>query len=269
MAATDKPTDKGVFAIPSLFQASTKAVITNLDNYEESLWETPENIKLAVLQLMSKRGLITDENIDRVLNRGIKCLDLSNSKVTDESLFKLTSVRHLLKIDLNSFKGWNRSITSAGIISLSKTCRYLQVVYLRRNINLTDDAVKALSENCPMLRELDVGGCTLLTDASLRMLGENSRHLKSLNIIATQATDDGIYKLCIGNCSRTITEIDVSGCKHLTDEAVNLLIQNCSQLRIILFARCPNITENARIALEEKLNSSNGAKMKQVSWTIY
>jgi len=268
MATTDMKST-GVFAIPSLFQASTKAVITNLDCYQESLWETPENIKLAVLQLMSKRGLITDENIDKVLNRGIRCLDLSNSKVTDESLFKLTSVKQLLKIDLNSFKGFNRNITSTGIISLSKTCRYLQVVYLRRNINITDDAIKALSENCPMLRELNVGGCTLLTDASLQTLGENSKHLKSLNIIAIQATDNGILKLCQGSCSRTITEIDMSGCKDLTDDAVDFLIQCCSQLRIILFARCPNITENARISLEEKLNSSSGAKMKQVSWTIY
>ncbi|XP_005102496.1 protein AMN1 homolog [Aplysia californica] len=262
-------TESSIFAIPSLFQASTKAVIHNLHNYEESLWETPENIKQAILRLMSKRGLITDENIDKVLTPRLRSLDLSGSKVSDECLFKLSSVRHLVKLDLNSFKESNQSITSAGIISLSKTCPYLQIVYLRRNINLTDDAICALSENCPMLRELNVGGCILLTDSSLRALGESSKSLKSLNIIASQVTDDGIHSLCQGDCSQVLTEIDMSGCKHLTDEAVELLLQSCPQLRILLFARCPGITENSRIALEEKLLSTEGAQMKQVSWTIY
>ena len=52
--------------IPFLFTRSTTAVIQHLDSYEDSLWETPENVKQAILRLMSKRGLITDQNIDKV-----------------------------------------------------------------------------------------------------------------------------------------------------------------------------------------------------------
>ncbi|CAG5124266.1 unnamed protein product [Candidula unifasciata] len=262
-------TNSSIFAIPSLFQASTMVVIYHLDSFEESLWETPANIKQAVLRLMSTRGLITDDNIDKVLHSRLQCLDLSISRVSDQCLFKLSQLKHLVKIDLNSFKEPNESITSAGIVSLSKSCPHLQIVYLRRNVNVTDEGIIAISKGCPMLRELNVGGCVLLTDATLIALGCHSKYLKSLNISATQVTDNGIDSFCHGLCSQVLTEVDISGCRKLTDDAVEILISTCPLMKILLFAGCPSITENARISLESKLLSAGGLKMKQVSWTIY
>ncbi|KAH9495400.1 Antagonist of MEN (Mitotic Exit Network), partial [Bulinus truncatus] len=218
------------------------AVIRHLSIYEESLWETPSNIKQAVLCLMSKRGLITDYNIEKVLYSRLMSLDLSISQVSDQCLFKLFKMKQLYKIDLNSFKEANKAITSAGIIKLSESCPNLQIVYLRRNIKLTDEAIITLSKNCPRLRELNVGGCILLTDESLKALGENSHHLKSLNISSTQVNDSGIQSLCQGICSYVMAEIDVSGCSSLTDSTIENLIMMCPVIRILLFARCPNIT---------------------------
>ncbi|CAL1527185.1 unnamed protein product [Lymnaea stagnalis] len=263
--------DRGpsIFDFPSLFQTSTSAVIRHLSNYEDSLWDTPASIKQALLRLMSKRGLITDQNIDKVLHSRLLSLDLSSSKVTDQCLFKLSRMKQLFKIDLNSFKVPNETITSAGIISLSESCPNLQIVYLRRNVNLTDEAVLALSRNCPRLCELNVGGCLLLTDNSLVALGENSHYLRSLNITLTQVSDSGIHSLCQGCCSKVITEIDISGCGNLTDDSVEMLLMLCPKIRILLFERCPSITENSRLALNERLISTHGAKMKQVSWTVY
>lgn len=78
------------------------------------------------------------------------------------------------------------SIFIAGIIQLAQNCRSLQTVYLRRCLNLTDEAVIALSTNCPQLRYLNVGGCTMLTDRCLEALGRNSRFLKCLNMANTK-----------------------------------------------------------------------------------
>lgn len=77
-------------------------------------------------------------------------------------------------------------ICISGILSLSRSCPHLQIVYLRRNVNVTDEAIIAISKGCPLLRELNVGGCVLLTDATLVALGYHSKCLKSLNISATQ-----------------------------------------------------------------------------------
>ena len=68
-----------------------------------------------------------------------------------------------------------------GLVSLAVGCRYLQVVYLRRCVNVGDDAIVALARNCRQLRDLNLGGCTLVTDASLLALAEHSSLLSSIN----------------------------------------------------------------------------------------
>jgi len=64
-------------------------------------------------------------------------------------------------------------------------CRYLQVVYLRRCVNVGDEGVIALARNCCQLRELNLGGCTPVTDASLHALSEHSSLLSSIDFSRT------------------------------------------------------------------------------------
>lgn len=73
------------------------------------------------------------------------------------------------------------SFSFQGVTSLSESCPNLQVLFLRRCINLTDAGIISVSEKCTSLVELNVGGCLLLTDASLQALGQNSKHLRSCN----------------------------------------------------------------------------------------
>lgn len=195
-------------------------------------------------------------------------LDLSMSQVTDTCLFKLSRCRNLRKIDLNSAKESNQAIGSDGVISLSRSCPMLQVLYLRRCINLTDDAVIAVSQNCPALVELNCGGCTNLTDASLEALGQNSQHLKSVNFSNAQVTDSGVLSLVSGKCSNSLKEIHMNNCVNLTDEAVEAVVQYCPQISILLFHGCPKTTENARIALEELMTGST-SRVRQITWTVY
>jgi len=68
-----------------------------------------------------------------------------------------------------------------GVVSLAAGCRHLQVVYLRRCVNVGDEAIIALASHCRQLRDLNIGGCTLVTDASLQALAEHASQLSSIN----------------------------------------------------------------------------------------
>ncbi|XP_076445625.1 protein AMN1 homolog [Babylonia areolata] len=258
--------DSGL-AVPSLFKKCIYAVVNSLQHYEDDLSTTPLVIKQACLALMSKRGLITDDNITKVVCNRIRVLDLSACDISDTCLFRLSACRNLYKVDLNA-KISNENITSAGIISLSQSCPHLQVLYLRRCINVTDDGVIAVSRNCPSLRELNTGGCVRLTDASLEALGQNSSCLTSVNFSRTDVTDMGVYSLVSGVCSSSLKEVDMSGCQRLTDEAVEGVVQMCPQTRILIFHGCPRITENARVALEGLMHNGN-TTMTQITFTVY
>ncbi|KAK6169962.1 hypothetical protein SNE40_018472 [Patella caerulea] len=255
----------------SLFYISARAVVTEIGHYAEMLHDAPPHIKDQCLKLMSRRGLVTDENIEMVVHKRLKTLELNLCEnITDNGLYKLKKVcPYLCKIDLNCTATEIRSaITSEGITSLAQSCPHLQIVFLRKCDNITDDGVIALTTNCRHLQHLNLRGCTQLTDRSMITIADNLSFLSSLNVSMTQITDEGVYRLVSGDCKNTLKELDISSCIELTDEAVEGVTQCCKQISILIFHGCPKMTEQARIALEE-LAHRQGTKIKQLTFTVY
>ena len=77
---------------------------------------------------------------------------------------------------------------STGIIKVFSSCHNLQTVYLRRCVNVTDDAVAALTQHCSHLEHLNLCGCINITDASLQLIALNCGFLQSLNISKTKVS---------------------------------------------------------------------------------
>lgn len=73
-----------------------------------------------------------------------------------------------------------------GICKVFASCCNLRTVYLRRCVNLTDDAVAALTRHCSHLEHLNLYGCVKITDASLQLIAHNCKFLQSLNISNTK-----------------------------------------------------------------------------------
>ncbi|XP_078583665.1 protein AMN1 homolog [Branchiostoma floridae x Branchiostoma japonicum] len=254
-------------SVASLLSWSLRSLVANFSCHANHVHTLPPNIKDKLVHLMSKRGVIRDDNIGKVVHQKMRELDLSESEVSDLSLEQLSVCRNLRKIDLNAVKGNTTTVTTAGILSLVRSCHLLQVVHLRRCIEVTDDAIVALSENCRQLMCLNIGGCAKITDRSLDALGQNSRMLRSINFGHTKVTDDGVISLATGKCRQCLTEVHMDGCQLLTDDAVEVIMESCPRISILIFHSCPKITDRSRVALEEL--SGPNSKMKQVTWTIY
>lgn len=254
--------------VSTLLDCCIKSVINNFNRYTDLVGNLPANLKDKCIYLMSKRGLLTDHNIGKILHDKVRVLDLADCEISDLGLSAICKCPQLKKIDLNSNKQSRTNITSEGVSRLATSCRQLQTVYLRRCINITDVAVESISRSCPQLRLLNLGGCQNITDSSLEVLGENSKFLKSINLSSTQVSDVGIMKLVSGQCAASLTEVHINGCQKVTDEAVEAIMQFCPQISIFIFHGCPNITEQSRQALED-LTLSRSSPMKQVTWTIY
>lgn len=246
----------------------TESIVSHLSLNENYIENLPSNLKDKCLYLMSKRGSITDSNISKFLHDKISVLDLSESNISDVGLARISRCSNLRKLDLNSAKESRTEVSSSGIQQLLSKCPHLQTVYLRRCLNLTDDAIITMSQHCKQLRLLNIGGCRLITDKSLEALGQNSTFLRSINFSKTKVTTEGVISLVMGNCKTTLKEIHMDGCFEVTDEAVEAAVQFCPNLSILLFHSCPKITEKSREALEQK-SLEGGTPMKQVTWTIY
>ncbi|KAK3748439.1 hypothetical protein QZH41_017299, partial [Actinostola sp. cb2023] len=89
------------------------------------------------------------------------------------------------------------------IVAVANSCTKLQIVFLRRCVNISDEAIIALAQHCPYLQLLNIASCNI-TDASLKVLATNSKFLQSLNVSKTQITDDGVMSLANGCCARSL-----------------------------------------------------------------
>lgn len=249
--------------VSSLQNHCLRAVACQLPNHETSLYALPVEIKAKLIHLLSKRGLLTDSNIEKVLHPSLRDLELCECRISDSGLASLCVCENLRKLDLNATKNSRDDITSEGVIKVFTSCCQLQTVYLRRCINVSDTAIITLTENCRHLEHLNLCGCINITDTSLHVLAKNCRFLQSLNISKTKVTDNGIMQLTTGKCRQSIKEVQVSHCIHITDASIEALLALCPRINILIFDGCPHVTESSRHAIEE------AGQLKQLSWTVY
>jgi len=249
--------------IDDLVNLSLSTVADNHHLYGKELNQIPVVLKSQLIKLITRRGSINNKILSLCLTKFITELDLTNCVVND-STFKIIAAKcpYLSCINLNSIKNNRDDITENDLILLFKTCSKLTIVLLKKCINTTDTAIISLANNCPLLKVLNVGGCKRITDASLAALSK-LYHLKSLNFSSTKVTDKGLSHICKSLSAPLIKEIDISGCKKLTDRSVQVIIQHCHDINVLLFHGCIKITENSRHILSYNHNT------KLLTWTAW
>ncbi|PIK51993.1 hypothetical protein BSL78_11141 [Apostichopus japonicus] len=217
-------------------------VVKILYLHHNDVEKLPTNIKEKLLNLMCKRGLISDVNISKVVTSKTRHLDLSWSNFSDQALQSIKVCKNLRKIDINCTKGERENITSEGFQVIAESCPYLQAVGLRRCVNITDDAIIPLAKSCKQLMELNIGGCKHITDESLMAISQSCKFLRSINFSNTKVTDNGVITLATGVCQRSLNEIYMSHCIHLTNQSIEAIVMFCPNVQTLIFDGCPCIT---------------------------
>ncbi|XP_031565896.1 protein AMN1 homolog [Actinia tenebrosa] len=255
-----------VVYVSSLQSSCIRSVADHVQEHQKSLHLLPNEVKDKLVKLFSKRGLLNDEILPKVVTSHIRELDLSESSPTDVGLATLSQCKGLKKLDLNAVKDRRENISSEGIINVVKCCTKLQTVYLRRCVNITDIAIKELAHNCPYIQHLNIAACNIM-DESLKALANNCRYLQSLNVCRTKITDDGVMSLANGCCAASLKELHVAHCTEISDDSLEAILMLCPKICILIFHGCPLVTERLRYAMDEVIE--RGGKMRQVSWTVY
>lgn len=175
-------------AVSSLLNLSLSALARNVSLLESELETLPVEVKSKCLKLLSRRGLVNDANIHKLLHKKTHVLDLSGCDgVSDVGLTAANACSNLVKLDLNALGATGRlSISSKCLASLAPFWPHLQVVFLRRCSLVTDHAIVTIAENCLQLRHLNVSGCRSVTDASLKAIAKCSLRLESIDMSRTR-----------------------------------------------------------------------------------
>jgi F-box and leucine-rich repeat protein GRR1 len=109
---------------------------------------------------------------------------------------------------------------------MSKYCPLLTKAILDECINITEDGLIPLLSECPYIQRLTLTGVVHVTDRCIvqAVNAHGLRHIKELNL---------------------------SGCKNITDIAVSAIARNCALLNELSLSGCVNVTSKSVIELAD------------------
>ncbi len=115
--------------------------------------------------------------------------------------------------------------------------------------NLRDHALLCLV-NFPNLTDLNLNGCHELTDNALVNVFRQCPKISRLSLYWNpRLTDKGLSGIALAPCRQTLCHLNLSGVKHLTDSAIQLLASSCPNLSRLDLTRLGKLTDLSLVAL--------------------
>ncbi|XP_068659009.1 uncharacterized protein [Aristolochia californica] len=156
--------------------------------------------------------------------------------------------------------------------------------------NLTDTSLKVTAEKCPGLHAVDLSNLQKLTDSSLRYIANSCREIQVLRIRSNAFSDEACAafleasggslkelslnsvkevanhtaKAIASRCSSTLQILDLSFCRKLKDEALGLIVDACSSLRLLKLFGCTQVTRTFWDGHSNSLVSIIGGKASPI-----
>nr|CAH8871612.1 unnamed protein product [Trichobilharzia regenti] len=222
--------------------------------------------QLTSLVLSGYSGLL-DEDLNCIL-KGLACclksLDISSClNLTDVSLSSVCTYSPYLETFVAS---WCRGFTDSGIRNLSSNAletenRSLFSLKHLKSVNLCDcSRITGSSFLCNTsdslnlydLRSLRIGRIGSLDGSVLLSVPSIAPQLHVLDISRSSA-DDKTIEVLTTKLSNTLRELFVSGCEHLTDQALSSILTNIPFLRTLDISFCPYISPKAVLLFKSSM----------------
>eukprot|EP01134_Creolimax_fragrantissima_P001548 CFRG1548T1 len=160
-------------------------------------------------------------------------------------------VRAYPNIRILSLRGCHR-LTDYGMqkaLSL-RTIRNLSSIDMFNCIHITDETIIHLVKTFPMLRRLKLSNCNLITAKGIAAIGtlQSLVHIDVALMVALK--DEHLWELGANGCP-SLVELDISGCRLVTNSGVSMLLMGCTSINKLRAVKCPKLTR----ALEKQFSA--------------
>ncbi|KAL2945110.1 DNA repair protein rhp7 [Bienertia sinuspersici] len=219
---------------------------------------------------LSHCSLLTDVGIDSIANSlGSNLQELYLDECDDLNAMRmLPMLQRMRSLDVLSLRGL-----------LSVSDKFIREFILTNGENmkelvldgcekLTDSSLKFIAETCSQLRVLDLSNLGKLSDIGLALLTNGCCKLQDLKLRRCRFSDDAIaafleasgeflHELSLNGISKVaqnttislarrcknLESLDLSWCRHLTDEALGLIADSCSSLKLLKLFGCTQVSD--------------------------
>lgn len=188
------------------------------------------------------RPNVTSDFIDALVSlKGLTCLDLSCSSISDELLCCVAEEEvPLKKLVLQGCCNYSY----VGVFCLLSTCRFVEYLDLQNAVFLCDRGLEQLCEFLGNLVSINVSGCRMLTDLALFALVSKCPLLSEIKMGATDIGKKRVGDDLIGgvvNCQ--VKSLYLGSNSLLGDESVEMFASVCPGLEVLDLSSCCGISD--------------------------
>jgi len=223
------------------------------------------------------RPYVTSDFITALVGlKGLTCLDLSCSSISDEFLCCVAEEKiPLKKLVLQGCCNY----TYVGVLCLLSSCQTMEHLDLQNTEFLCDRRVEVLCEFLGNLVSINVSGCRTLTDLALFALIKNCPLLNEIKMEATDVGKKGIdveeELLVNGVVNRGVKSLYLGRNSWLRDENVEMIASVCPSLEVLDLSYCCGISEGVVEVLRRcrevrnlSLAFCSGVKLKGMEFEV-
>ncbi len=175
--------------------------------------------------------LVTDKGLKAIPPQRLKKIDLTETKITDESLKIIGQMQNLTWLRLN-----NTAITGNGIKNLAPLGPHLERLDVDQCKGFDDSSLQFALATFPNIYALHIGDSSV-TRSGIRLLSGHA-NLREVWLSSLDATDDDIRAIS----DLKLRLLDLSSCPQLTNNIFNILAE--VDLKNLDLIACPKITAN-------------------------
>lgn len=181
-----------------------------------------------------------------------------------QSLPAMKKFRHLEILSVAGIHSINDCFVNEIVTAFGQTLRELDFADC---IQLTDHSLQIIGKSCADLCSLNISNLNRLTDLGMEYLANGCRSIQKLKLRRNEFSDEAVaaflessgeslLELLLNNIakvgpltaislakrSRKLLSLDVSWCRRISNEALGLIVDCCSSLKLLKIFGCRQIT---------------------------
>jgi hypothetical protein len=217
---------------PPLIAYFVVAVESDGDLRHLDLWQCTE---------MSDEELqiVADNRRDLITILVPKCTKISNVAVIGGRALA-HRCQFLEKINFDSCD----LLTDKAVLEFARETTEIRSMNFARCGKVSDEGVIAMTESCKYLREITLNNCEFVTDESIMSIAQHSLYLELLHVgFCLQVSNLGLIGLSRALCCSTLTSLDFSACRRISDHGITHLMAKTTRLTSLNLYFCNKITD--------------------------
>ena len=133
-------------------------------------------------------------------------------------------------------------ISPDAIVTIARTCTNLRDLDLEGVELITDAAAAELADGLPALERLVLKSCVQLSDAAIERLAAGCPGLARVSLNKIPALSDRALAALRKHCAETLTALDISWLRGVSDHGVGALVDACERLDELRLWGCTQLT---------------------------